>query len=143
MMKQLGVSQHNMCSCSVTAAGDLLFVNTSNGVDEGHINLPNPNAPSFLCLDKRDGRVLWTDASPGANVLHGQWSSPGYAEVDGLPHVFFGGGDCWMYSFDARGDGAGGAKLLWQFDCNPKEFEIQASGGRSDRNHIIRHAGLP
>ncbi|MFM8706072.1 MAG: PQQ-binding-like beta-propeller repeat protein, partial [Planctomycetia bacterium] len=27
MMKQLGVSQHNMCSCSVTAAGDLLFVN--------------------------------------------------------------------------------------------------------------------
>ena len=34
MMNELGVSQHNMCSCSVTAVGDLLFVNTSNGVDE-------------------------------------------------------------------------------------------------------------
>ncbi len=37
MMKELGTSQHNMCSCSVTALGDLLFVNTGNGVDESHI----------------------------------------------------------------------------------------------------------
>jgi hypothetical protein len=28
MMKDLKVSQHNMCSCSVTCVGDLLFVNT-------------------------------------------------------------------------------------------------------------------
>lgn len=42
MMQQLGVSQHNMCSCSVTAVGDVLYVNTSNGVDEGHVNLPAP-----------------------------------------------------------------------------------------------------
>ena len=53
MMTTLGVSQHNMCSCSVTGAGNLLFVNTSNGVDEGHISLPNPDAPSFICVDKR------------------------------------------------------------------------------------------
>ncbi len=38
MMHDLGISQHNMCACSVTAVGDLLFVNTSNGVDEGHVN---------------------------------------------------------------------------------------------------------
>ena len=63
---------------------------------EGHISLPNPDAPSFICVDKRDGKVLWSDASPGANVLHGQWSSPGYAEVDGIPQVFFGGGDGWI-----------------------------------------------
>ncbi|MBC7966549.1 MAG: PQQ-binding-like beta-propeller repeat protein, partial [Fuerstia sp.] len=36
MMKELKVSQHNMCSCSITGVGDLLFVNTANGVDEGH-----------------------------------------------------------------------------------------------------------
>lgn len=36
MMEELGISQHNMCSCSVTCAGDLLFVNTSNGVDVEH-----------------------------------------------------------------------------------------------------------
>ena len=47
MMKELGVSQHNMCSCSVTAAGDMLFVNTSNGVDEGHVNLPAPALPAL------------------------------------------------------------------------------------------------
>ncbi len=135
MMKELGVSQHNMCSCSVTAVGDLLFVNTSNGVDEGHINLPNSSAPSFLCLDKRDGKVLWADGSPGANVLHGQWSSPAYAEIDGVPQVIFGGGDGWLYSFDARGE-KGKSKLLWQFDCNPKESKY-VLGGRADRNHII------
>jgi outer membrane protein assembly factor BamB len=135
MMKELGVSQHNMCSCSVTSAGDFLFVNTSNGVDEGHLNLPNPDAPSFLCLDKRDGTVLWADGSPGANVLHGQWSSPAYAELGGVPQVLFGGGDGWLYSFDARGEN-GKAKLLWQFDCNPKESKYTL-GGRADRNHLI------
>jgi len=135
MMKQLGVSQHNMCSCSVTSAGDLLFVNTSNGVDEGHINLPNAEAPSFLCIDKRVGKVLWADNSPGANVLHGQWSSPAYAELGGVPQVLFGGGDGWLYAFDARGEN-GKAKLLWKFDCNPKESKYTL-GGRADRNHII------
>ena len=76
MMKELGVSQHNMCSCSVTAVGNKLFVNTSNGVDEGHVSLPAPAAPSFICLDRDSGKLLWADNSPGANVLHGQWSSP-------------------------------------------------------------------
>ena len=135
MMKELGVSQHNMCSCSVTAVGDLLFVNTSNGVDEGHLNLPNAAAPSFLCVDKRDGKVLWADGSPGANVLHGQWSSPSYAVIDDVPQVIFGGGDGWVYGFDARGDN-GKAKLLWQFDANPKESKY-VLGGRADRNHVI------
>jgi len=135
MMKELGVSQHNMCSCSVTAVGDLLFVNTSNGVDEGHINLPNASAPSFLCLDKRDGTLLWADGTPGANVLHGQWSSPAYGEFAGVPQVIFGGGDGWAYGFDARGEN-GKAKLLWRFDCNPKESKY-VLGGRADRNHII------
>ncbi len=101
MMKELGVSQHNMCSCSVTAAGDWLFVNTSNGVDEGHVNLPAPTAPSFVCLDKKTGKVLWTDDSPGENVLHGQWSSPAYAVLGGVPQVIFGAGDGYVYSFDA------------------------------------------
>jgi outer membrane protein assembly factor BamB len=144
MMKALGVSQHNMCSCSVTSAGDFLFVNTSNGVDEGHINLPNADAPSFLCVDKRDGKVLWADATPGANVLHGQWSSPAYAELGGVPQVLFGGGDGWLYAFDARGEN-GKSKMLWEFDCNPKESKYTL-GGRADRNHLIGtpvvHEGL-
>jgi outer membrane protein assembly factor BamB len=135
MMKNLAVSQHNMCSCSVTCAGNLLFVNTSNGVDEGHQNLPSENAPSFICMNRETGSVLWTDSSPGANVLHGQWSSPAYAELGGVPQVLFGGGDGWLYSFDARGEN-GQSKLLWKFDCNPKE-SIYVLGGSATRNHII------
>ncbi len=144
MMKQLGVSQHNMCSCSVTSHGDWLFVITGNGVDEGHINLPNTEAPSFLCVDRRDGKLLWADGSPGANILHGQWSSPAFAEISGVPQAIFGGGDGWVYSFDARGEN-GQAKLLWKFDCNPKGSKYSL-GGRADRNHIIGtpvvHEGL-
>ncbi len=137
MMLDLGVSQHNMCSCSVTAAGDTLFVNTSNGVDEGHVNLPAPAAPSFVALDKNTGKVLWSDNTPGENVLHGQWSSPAYANLGGVNQVIFGAGDGWVYSFDADQSAAQGkAVMLWRFDANPKESKY-VLGGRADRNHII------
>lgn len=136
MRERLGVRPHNMSNCSVTSAGPLLFVCTSNGVDEGHANLPAPHAPSFLCLDKHTGEVVWHDNSPGENILHGQWSSPAYAVFDGQPQVIFGGGDGWLYSFDPLGDGRGKSKLLWKFDCNPKTVE-QHIAGRSTRNHII------
>jgi outer membrane protein assembly factor BamB len=134
MMKQLGVSQHNMCSCSVTCAGNYLFVNTSNGVDESHIAIPEEGAPSFLCIDKNTGAVVWTDDSPGENILHGQWSSPAYGVFDGQAQVLFGGGDGWLYSFDPAGEG-GKAKLLWKFDCNPKDSLYALN--RATRNHLI------
>ena len=136
MMNEMGVSQHNMCSCSVTAAGDILFVCTSNGVDESHINLPAPNAPSFLALDKHTGKVLWKDGSPGTNILHGQWSSPAYAVIDGVPQIIFAGGDGWLYSFKGDGGADGKAELLWRFDANPKESKY-ILGGRGTRNEII------
>jgi outer membrane protein assembly factor BamB len=135
MMRQLGTSQHNMCSCSVTAAGDLLFVNTSNGVDESHITIPQFDAPSFICVNKNSGEVLWTDSSPGRNILHGQWSSPTYGVLGGVAQVIFGAGDGWVYSFAAEGEN-GKAKLLWKFDCNPKGAKYEL-GGRATRNHII------
>jgi outer membrane protein assembly factor BamB len=136
MMVELGVSQHNMCSCSVTDAGDVLFVNTSNGMDESHINLPSPDAPSFIALDKHTGEVIWTNGAPGTNILHGQWSSPTYAVIDGVPQVIFPGGDGWVYSF--RGDAGtdGKPELLWRFDANPKEAKWEL-GGRGTRNNVI------
>ena len=136
MMAQLGTRQHNMCTCSVTAAGNALFVVTGNGVDEGHLELPAPDAPSFLALDRRTGQVLWTDNSPGKMVLHGQWSSPSYAVLGGQPQVLMGGGDGWLYSFDPAGNGLGGAKLLWKFDCNSKEAKWQL-GGRGTRCEFL------
>ena len=151
MMGQLNVSQHNMCSCSVTCLGDIMYICTSNGVDEGHVNLPQPKAPSFMAIDKRDGTILWTDDSPGENILHGQWSSPCVATFDGVPQVVFAGGDGWLYAFHATEWNPpemnppdmvaarakfGTPKLLWKFDANPKETKY-ILGGRGTRNEII------
>ena len=136
MMKNLKVSQHNMCACSVTAFGDILFVNTSNGLDESHINLPQPAAPSFIAMNKNTGEVYWTDKSPGANILHGQWSSPAVGILDGVPQAIFAGGDGWVYSFRADEGKDGNPELLWKFDANPK-VSVWKLGGRGTRNNII------
>jgi outer membrane protein assembly factor BamB len=136
MMRQLGISQHNMCACSVTAAGDLLFVNTSNGQDVEHNYIPAPDAPSFFVMEKNKAEVLWTDNSPGENILHGQWSSPTYGELGGVPQVIFAGGDGWVRSFRADRGKNGRPELLWKFDANPKTSEW-ILGGRGTRNNII------
>lgn len=141
MVKELGIRQHFMCSCSVTAAGDLLLVHTGNGrqdLDE----MAAPEAPSFIALHKGTGELIWADNSPGANVLEGQWASPAFAVLGGVPQAIFPGGDGWLYSFlaeppdDPDNKDNKRAKLLWKFDCNPKESKWEADG-RSDRNHLI------
>ena len=135
MMKTLGVSQHNMANCSVTLVDGILLVNTSQGVTEGHLEV-DADSPSFIALDADTGALLWKDSSPGENVLHGQWSSPAYTNIDGRRQAIFGGGDGWLYSFALEGDGNGNSKLLWKFDCNPKVSQW-ILGGRGTRNHII------
>ncbi len=132
MMKTMGTSQHNMCSCSITTWGDFLYVNSSNGVHEDHKTIPSPEAPSFICMNKHTGEIYWTDNSPGGNILHGQWSSPTCAVIDGVPQVLFGGGDAWLYSYKIGAE----KELLWQFDANPKMALLEL-GGRGTRNDII------
>lgn len=136
MMAELGVSQRNMASSSVTAWGDLLLVNTGNGTGESATELPAPEAPSFLCLDKRTGKLIWADNSPGENILHGQWSSPAAAVLGGVPQAIFAGGDGYVYSFAADRGVDGKPTLLWKFDCNPKTSRWALSGD-ADRNYLI------
>jgi len=135
MMRRLGTVQRYMASCCPTAAGDLLLTGTSNGVDLKD-RIPAPDAPSFLALDKITGEPAWSDSSPGRNILDGQWSSPSFAVLGGVPQAIFAGGDGWLYSFQA--DKAPGAKpvLLWKFDCNPKA-SVWKDSMRGDRNMII------
>jgi len=130
MYEELAVFPHNMAATSPLVIGDILFVNTSNGVDESHINIPFPDAPSFLALNRHTGEILWEDASPGEKVLHGQWASPAYGEILGKAQVIFAGGDGWLRSFAPKT-----GKLIWQFDCNLKKSEWKQ--GRGDRNNII------
>jgi outer membrane protein assembly factor BamB len=134
MMAELKVLPHNMSTCSVTGTGDLLFVSTSHGVDDSHRDTPNSDAPSFICMNKNSGQVLWTDNSPGTCILHGQWSSPAYAVLEGQAQVIFAGGDGWLYSFDPNGSD-GHSMLLWKFDCNPKESVYRMVG--ATRNPIV------
>jgi outer membrane protein assembly factor BamB len=129
MMKELGVFPHNLAVCSPLSVGDLLFVVTANGVDEGHINIPAPQAPSFIAVDKKTGKVQWKSSAPGLNIMHGQWSNPVYATINGKPEIIFPGGDGWMRGFEpATG------KLIWKFDCNPKasKYELGGRGTKSD-----------
>lgn len=134
MMGKLGASPHNASSCSVTALGDTLFVCTSNGVDEAHKVIAQPRAPSFVAMNKNSGEILWSDNSPGSNIMHGQWSSPACGTLGGVDQVIFAGGDGWLYSFDPQGD-KGKSKLLWKFDCNPKESKYMLE--RATRNPLI------
>ena len=131
MMEELNVFPHNLATCSPVGAGDLLFVVTSNGVDEGHVAIPSPFAPSFIAVNKHTGEVVWEDASPGEGILHGQWSNPAYGVVQGKPQVVFPGGDGWIYSLEPLS-----GKLIWKFDCNPKDSEWEL-GGRGSRNNIV------
>ncbi len=130
MYNDLGVFPHNMAATSPLVAGDLLFVNTSNGVDESHINIPSPRSPSFLALNRNTGEIVWEDRSPGRGILHGQWSSPAYGDAGGKTQVIFAGGDGWVYSFVPES-----GELIWKFDANPKDSEWKQ--GRGDRNNII------
>lgn len=136
MMDELQVRQHNMCNCSVTTYGDLLFVITSNGQNETHSKIPSPDAPSFICMDKNTGEFLWGDSSPRENILHGQWSSPAVGVFEGVPQVIFPGGDGILYSFRADRGVDGKPTLLWKFDCNPKTT-IWRLMGEGTRNNLI------
>ena len=136
MMQRLGVRQHNMASCSVTSLGKLLFVCTSNGIDESELKVAAPAAPSFIALDKETGQVVWTDNSPGENILHGQWASPAAGVLGGVPQVIFAGGDGWLYSFQADAGQDGRPTLLWKFDCNPKDSQWKLNG-RGTRNSLL------
>jgi outer membrane protein assembly factor BamB len=154
MIGKLGVFPHNLSTCSPLVVGDTVFTITSNGVDEGHINVPKPQAPSFLAVDKRTGTVKWQSNLPSAGIepykgsgsgdeslfkrlvdagkliMHGQWSNPVYAEPkSGKPQIIFPGGNGWIYAFNPdNGD------LIWKFDCNPKSatYELGSKGTRSD-----------
>jgi outer membrane protein assembly factor BamB len=136
MIAKLGVVPRNMSSCSVTAAGDLLLVNTSNGAEDTDEKIPAPQAPSFIALDKTTGKLLWSDNSPGANILSGQWASPAYAVIGGVPQAIFAGGDGWVYSFLAKPSASGKPELLWKFDCNPKASAWKKEG-RGDRGTLV------
>jgi outer membrane protein assembly factor BamB len=130
LMKEYKVYPHYVTFCSPLVVGDLVFAVTGNGRAGGESDkpVPEPDAPSFVAVNKKTGKLAWKDSSPGANIMEGQWGSPAYATVGGKGQVIFPGGDGWLYAFEPET-----GKLIWKFDCNPKgsQFMIGAKGTRS------------
>jgi outer membrane protein assembly factor BamB len=153
MIAKLNNFPHNLSTCSPLVVGDVLYVITSNGVDEGHINIPQPEAPSFIALNKKNGELLWKNNDPTKNLveakkageevdikklvnegrllMHGQWSNPVYAEPDNRPMIIFPGGDGWMRAFEPKS-----GELIWKFDCNPKGTFYKLGSGAT-RNDFV------
>ena len=129
MMDDLGVFPHNASNSSPLIIGDLVYVCTSNGQDWGHSNIPAPRAPSFIAVDKNTGKLAGEDdAGIGPRIYHGQWSSASTGNVNGEQLVFFGGGDGWLYAFDATPAQDGEfamLKTVWKYDCNPPEYKMK------------------
>lgn len=129
MMDDLGVFPHNASNCSVIVVDDLVYACTSNGQDWTHSNIPAPNSPSFIALDKKTGELKGEDdAAIGPRIFHGQWSSPSMGVVNGQKLVFFGGGDGLCYAFDAKPvmkDDVPYLQRRWWFDANPPEYKVK------------------
>jgi outer membrane protein assembly factor BamB len=132
---------------------DMVYVVTGNGVDQGHIDIPAPDAPSFLALDKRTGAFRWDSNLPtralaeakragglvnirglvnaGKLIMHGQWSSPVHARAKGRSLVIFPGGDGWLYAFKPDN-----GELLWKFNGNPPGAAF-VLGPKATRLHFL------
>jgi hypothetical protein len=132
MCGRLGVFPHEATNSEVLPVGDLLMVSTSNGQNEGHTRVPSPRAPSLVAVDKGSGEVVWRAIGAGEQVLHGQWSSPVAANVNGRMQALFGGGDGWLRAYDA----ASGHEI-WRFDGNPKDARWLPRPGVLSRSFII------
>jgi outer membrane protein assembly factor BamB len=134
MIKELKVYPGGMSggvsNCSPLILDDLVFVCTSNGVDEMG-KVVSPEAPSFIAVNKNTGKLAWKDSSPGDKIMNGQWANPAAAEVNGVRQVLFPGGDGWLYAFEAKT-----GKPLWKFDCNPKGTVFKP-GGRGTKGYPI------
>jgi outer membrane protein assembly factor BamB len=131
MIETLGVFPHNMAASSPVVYGDYVYLHTGNGVDESHLEIPSPRAPSFLAVNKETGEVVWENNDPFDKILHGQWSSPSIGLVNDKAQVYFAGGNGWLYALDAKT-----GEEQWRFDLNPKDAKYEL-GGRGTRNYVI------
>ena len=131
MVAEWGVFPKHMAASTPLAMGELVFASTSNGVtDDGQV--PAPDAPSFVAVVRSNGSQVWSDDSPGAGLVDGQWGSPAHGRVGGRDQVIFPGGDGWLYAFDpATG------RALWRFDGNSATGADDNTSTARDAN---RHA---
>ena len=106
-----------MANSSPVVFENLIFVSTSNGQDESHVNVPSPKAPSIIAVEQDDRQA-------------GVGRQPGRREDPARPVVVAGGrrrSATRCRSRSARATAGCAAtrrktgKKLWEFDLNPKD----------------------
>ncbi len=132
MRKELKVVPYHCGNCSPLISGDRLFLVTGNGIDEKDDKPASPQAPSFIALDKKSGKLLWQNNMPGANILEGQWSNPALATVAGKQQIIFPGGDDVLYALEPES-----GKLIWKFQCYPAKRAVLSEKRYEPRNLLI------
>jgi outer membrane protein assembly factor BamB len=135
-----GIWSHDAAHSSILVDGDLLYVNTSTGVDNTHKRIRTPDAPSLVVLDKRSGRLLARDFEQCArNIFHCTWSSPSLGQVDGVPALFFGAGNGMVYAFKTFRPANASESVqrlvkLWEFDFDPSAPKTNVHRFNSNRS---------
>jgi outer membrane protein assembly factor BamB len=86
----------------------------------------------LIAVNKRTGVLAWRAIGPGDRVLHGAWSSPVAADINGRVQVLFGGGDGWLRAYDPAS-----GQEIWRFDGNPKDARWRPRPGVLSRASII------
>jgi outer membrane protein assembly factor BamB len=86
----------------------------------------------LIAVNKHSGELIWRAIGPGAHVLHGDWSSPVAANVDGRIQVLHGGGDGVLRAYAAES-----GQEVWRFDGNPKDARFLPRAGVFSRSAII------
>ena len=124
MRTGVGMYPHDSQHVSILLDGDYLYLNTGNGVDNTHVKIRRPEAPSLIVLDKTTGKLVAKDGEGiGPRIFHCTWSSPSLGEVGGRREVFFGGGDGVVYAFNALPpkvpETVQTLERVWRFDCDP------------------------
>lgn len=129
LIKDLDVCPHDAASCSILIHGDLLYLSTSNGVDNPHVKAVRPDSPGFIAVDKRTGRMVARENEDlSKRMWHCNWCSPSLGKVGDKTLVFLGGPDGLCYAFEALAavpEQPVSLKKVWSYDCNPPSFRLR------------------
>ena len=140
LVEQLGICPHDVAACSVLVDGDILYCTSANGVNHEHTFCLRPDAPSFIALDAKTGKLLATDTEDlGHRMWHCLWSPPTVGVVNGKRLVFFGGGDGICYAFEALTEVPGQPvhfKKVWSYDCVPPNYRDPLGDGKPFNYYI-------
>ena len=140
LVKELNICPHDVAACSVLVDGDILYCTSANGVNHEHTFCLRPDAPSFIALNAKTGKLLATDTEDlGHRMWHCLWSPPTIGVVNGKKLVFFGGGDGLCYAFEALKEmpsEPGHFKKVWSYDCVPPNYRDPLGDGKPFNYYI-------